>query len=201
MTAAWIMDIVRREEERLSNDSETGNAATYAQYAQHFSLPPEPRRISSPSRRADPSVDETSLHCALPVGSGYPAQFSLEQNYPNPFNPSTTIRFRVRWEGVVTLSVYDVLGQLLDRRSFGLAAGGYEIVWSSKGAAGALFYSIEEHGERLTRKMIQLDGGSHGGWGELRTTQSISTVTGSLRGAEVEYKVVASKLGMPSRTT
>lgn len=39
-----------------------------------------------------------------------PDKFLLYQNYPNPFNPSTTIQFAVSKKELVTLKVYDVLG-------------------------------------------------------------------------------------------
>jgi membrane dipeptidase len=133
---------------------------------------------------------------------GLPLEFSLEQNYPNPFNPSTTIRFALRREGNVTLSVHNVLGQLLDSKRLFLQPGGYEIVWSSKGAAGALFYSIEAGGVRLVKKMIQLDGGSGTGWGELRVAEGVALASAPMSLTEAEYSVTASKLGYePDSTT
>lgn len=40
-----------------------------------------------------------------------PKEFSLGQNYPNPFNPVTTINYAVAAEGLVKISVYNMLGQ------------------------------------------------------------------------------------------
>ena len=41
---------------------------------------------------------------------GIPQEFTLMQNYPNPFNPSTTIEYHIPQNGLVTLKVFDVLG-------------------------------------------------------------------------------------------
>ena len=130
-----------------------------------------------------------------------PTSFSLDQNYPNPFNPSTAIPFSLRVEGPVTLSVHNVLGQLLEARTFNLSAGHYEIGWSGKGAAGVLFYTIDMLGERITRKMIQLDGGGQRGWGELRLTQSVVVAKSLQRMASVDYRVTASKIGYEPDST
>ncbi len=40
-----------------------------------------------------------------------PKTLTLEQNHPNPFNPSTKISFSLPEEGLVSLKVFDVLGQ------------------------------------------------------------------------------------------
>ncbi len=40
-----------------------------------------------------------------------PLQNELRQNYPNPFNPSTNIKYSIKQKGMVTLKVFNSIGQ------------------------------------------------------------------------------------------
>ncbi len=86
-----------------------------------------------------------------------PAAFELDQNYPNPFNPATTIRFSITDPDVVTLAVYNILGQrlstlLAERRE----AGTYSVTFDGRSlASGVYFYRLSTHGgQSMTRRMV-----------------------------------------------
>ena len=42
-----------------------------------------------------------------------PKNYFLYQNYPNPFNSKTVIKYQLPEEGIVTLSIYNIDGQLI----------------------------------------------------------------------------------------
>lgn len=64
--------------------------------------------------------------------------FSLDQNYPNPFNPSTTIRFTMGQPGLVTIRIYNVLGQEVRRllNDSRRTAGTHHITWDGRDGGG-----------------------------------------------------------------
>jgi hypothetical protein len=55
-----------------------------------------------------------------------PYEFSLSQNYPNPFNPSTTIKYAVNVNADITLSVYNILGQVVSLMKKANVQPGYD---------------------------------------------------------------------------
>jgi hypothetical protein len=101
-----------------------------------------------------------------------PDNFILYQNYPNPFNPSTTLSFVIGHSSLVSLKVYDVLGNeiatLVDEYK---PAGSYEVEFSAKGGnassgssfrlvrnlgSGIYFYQLRAGSFVQTKKMILL---------------------------------------------
>jgi hypothetical protein len=89
--------------------------------------------------------NQLSLRLSAAPLSGLPRQFALYQNYPNPFNPSTTIRFDLPQDAVVTIKVFNILGQevatIADNKAY--AAGSYGEQFSpARLASGVYFYQI-----------------------------------------------------------
>ncbi|MCC6551027.1 MAG: T9SS type A sorting domain-containing protein, partial [Ignavibacteriaceae bacterium] len=84
--------------------------------------------------------------------------FSLGQNYPNPFNPSTKISYSIPVDGIVTLKVYNLIGQevanLVD--NFQLKGGYTASFDASKLNSGVYFYTLSVGDYSVTKKMMLL---------------------------------------------
>jgi len=83
-------------------------------------------------------------------------KFELQQNYPNPFNPTTTIRFSVPEKGMVSLKVYNVLGQLVANLvNQELKAGSYEVNFDGFAlSSGIYLYKLSAGNYEATKKMM-----------------------------------------------
>jgi hypothetical protein len=84
--------------------------------------------------------------------------FSLNQNYPNPFNPSTTISYQLSAGGLVSLKVYDVLGNEITTLVNEIKQSGiHEVNFdASEYSSGIYLYRITVNNFTQTRKMIVL---------------------------------------------
>ncbi|HLF14392.1 MAG TPA: SdrD B-like domain-containing protein, partial [Bacteroidota bacterium] len=74
-----------------------------------------------------------------------PESYALMQCYPNPFNPATTIRYELPEESRVSLTVYNMLGQVVRVLTDGVEQAGYRsVVWyAGKSASGVYIYKLE----------------------------------------------------------
>ena len=75
-----------------------------------------------------------------------PEAFQLRQNYPNPFNPQTTIEFSLPEPSIVTLKIYNVLGQEVAKLLNGetMDNGSQEVEFNAASLpSGVYFYRLE----------------------------------------------------------
>ncbi len=95
----------------------------------------------------------------------YPRSYALEQNYPNPFNPTTTIRFSIPKAGLVNVSVYNEIGQLVKVLADNIyvpTPGTYQLSWDGTNgsgnhvASGVYFYRFSTKDYTNTMKMVLL---------------------------------------------
>jgi hypothetical protein len=104
---------------------------------------------------SDPSPCKVSV--PADTVNGIPSVFALNQNYPNPFNPTTTIDFDLPVESEVHLSVFNVLGEEIDRLvDESLKPGSYQIKWDGKDLPSGVYFYRLLAGEYLEMKQMLL---------------------------------------------
>ena len=92
-----------------------------------------------------------------------PNDFNVIQNNPNPFNPVTTLRYKLPRESFVNITIYNMLGNLVNNLVSQKQIAGYKSVqWNATNnqgqpvSAGVYFYTIQAGEYRQTKKMILL---------------------------------------------
>ena len=102
------------------------------------------------------------------LASLIPEETALLRNYPNPFNPETWIPYQLAEPAEVTLTIYDINGQLVRRLALGYqAAGMYRsrsraAYWGGRNqlgesvASGLYFYTLTADDFTATRRMMIL---------------------------------------------
>jgi hypothetical protein len=82
-------------------------------------------------------------------------EFELLSNYPNPFNPSTEIQFSLARTNLVTLSIFDIQGKLVQTVLNEVkSAGLHTLSWTAENfPSGMYFYQIRVNGLSETKKM------------------------------------------------
>ena len=92
-----------------------------------------------------------------------PLEFSVHQNYPNPFNPVTTLRYNIPNDGLVNITIHDMMGRIVKTLVNGSQTAGYKSVqWNATNdrnesvSAGLYLYTILAGEFRQSKKMVLL---------------------------------------------
>ena len=92
-----------------------------------------------------------------------PYSIKLFQNYPNPFNPVTSLSYDLSEDGLVNITIYDVMGRIVKTLINRSQTAGYKsISWDATNdrnepvSAGLYLYTIQSGKFRETKKMVLL---------------------------------------------
>jgi hypothetical protein len=106
-------------------------------------------------RVEDGKFEPFSLALSGTGGDNLPDHFALMQNYPNPFNPTTIIAFDLPVASEYKLTIYNILGQVVNDISGTSDAGRVEVEWDATAfASGVYFYKINAGDFTDTKKML-----------------------------------------------
>ena len=92
-----------------------------------------------------------------------PTVYKVHQNHPNPFNPVTTLRYDLPQDAIVNISIYDMMGRVVNNLVSSQQNAGYKsIQWHATNnagqpvSAGIYLYTIFAGEFRQTKKMVML---------------------------------------------
>ncbi|MDR3665999.1 MAG: PQQ-binding-like beta-propeller repeat protein [Ignavibacteriaceae bacterium] len=83
-------------------------------------------------------------------------EFQLQQNYPNPFNPTTLIKYQIPKSGLVSLKIYDILGnEVVTLVNENKEQGFYTVTFdASKLSSGVYIYQLKSNDYSASKKMV-----------------------------------------------
>jgi hypothetical protein len=92
------------------------------------------------------------------VATGLPTKFELFAAYPNPFNPSTKIDFALPSAAIVSLKVFNLLGQQVATLVAGtMTAGRHSVTFNANNlSSGVYMYTLTAGNFVSSRKMLLL---------------------------------------------
>ena len=95
--------------------------------------------------------------------SQLPKIINLHQNHPNPFNPITSLHYDLTEDGLVNITIYDMMGRIVKTLVNSSQTAGYKSIrWNATNdrnehvSAGLYLYTIQAGEFRQTKKMVLL---------------------------------------------
>ncbi|MBU4487300.1 MAG: T9SS type A sorting domain-containing protein [Candidatus Delongbacteria bacterium] len=118
-------------------------------------------KLNKPIARGfDPVIKDSGDPIVLGTPAGtddiVPYETTLYQNYPNPFNPVTTIKYSLKHDGYVKLTVYNYAGQLVsiitDEK---LKKGYHNVIFNAENlSSGVYYYTLHTENRTISKKML-----------------------------------------------
>jgi hypothetical protein len=110
------------------------------------------------SQIAQQAYDNNFVTAVEEKTTNAPVDYALQQNFPNPFNPATTFDFSIPRDELVSLKIYNPLGEevaVVIEKKF--AAGRHQVTWNPSGlTTGLYFYRLQAGAFNQTRKLTLL---------------------------------------------
>ena len=101
-----------------------------------------------------------SVTTPLPVGveKNVQYEFAIGGIYPNPFNPRTTIEYSIPETINLSLTVYNISGQVVSVLKNGIQnAGKYSVVWNAEGMPSGMYLAaLKGANHTVTKKLMLL---------------------------------------------
>ena len=92
-----------------------------------------------------------------------PEEFTISKLYPNPFNPIVNIDLKIKENGNITISIFDMMGRVVnDIHSGVLVSGNHHFSWDGKtlnnqlASSGAYFLVVSDGINKQFKKMLLL---------------------------------------------
>jgi len=107
--------------------------------------------------------DTTNCNQVSIIDEVFSIVYNLHNAYPNPFNPVTTLHYDLPEDGLVNITIYDMMGRVMNNLVSSQQRAGYKsAVWNATNNAGQsvsvglYLYTIQAGQFRQTNKMVLL---------------------------------------------
>ena len=107
--------------------------------------------------------DTTNCGQVSIIDETFPITYNLYNAYPNPFNPVTTLQYDLPEDGLVNITIYNMMGRVVSNLVSSQQNAGYKsIQWNATNnagkpvSAGIYLYEIQAGKFRQTKKMVLL---------------------------------------------
>ncbi len=129
----------------------------------YFVYNPETKLKEKMTIKVDENKDYYLVSFKANESETVPKHLSI-QNFPNPFNPDiigTTVQYSLPQETDVTITIYNIKGQLVKRIVKGMQSPGiYNVIWNGKDETGnsisngIYFYQLSTKNKTILKKML-----------------------------------------------